>query len=179
MTDIDRKSAKHWKQWNRLYKSIQAETKNKKLEKHSEKIYDWQRGDRPIDEKTHANFASILNDELRRKKEQLRNKPGRQPAFDWLESLKNTSSRMDDEVAALQFLASSNQSSCKNLQETKSLIRQGLELTTQLVVRDLDQITKRQTDGEIAPDQQQLELIEFSNDMLNTATSLLEQSNDN
>lgn len=174
MTATDQERATAWNEWNRLYISIQAQNKRADVLKYNVKVADWEHAEKSLDTNTLAAMASILRTEIARKKEQLRNKPGRQPAIDWLKSLGDNASRMNDEIVVLGALEPSGDMPCADLQETIAIIKQSLRLSVQLVTTDQEQIEKRHAVGEFQLSPENKQLVETSKDTLNTARSLLE-----
>lgn len=173
MVPINMKDPKTWKTFNQLFKALQSETNKNKIEKYHDKVDDWKFNRHELDNEIIKKLVSILNDEIKRKKEQLRNKPGRQPATDWFRSLGSHVDRINDEIDVLQILTTPDDKPDHDLQATITLIMQSLRFSTQLIAVDQEQIEKRQAAREIQVDQQQKELLKFSKESLNAAISLL------
>lgn len=167
-------NAKAWKEFNQIYNTIQAEKNKKNFEKHYNRIDEWQLGQKKdnadADErKMISNLSFILNDEIKRKKEQLRNKPGRQPATDWFKSIKNHLKRMDAEIDVLQNISSDND----EIQTSIKLLNQSLRLSTVLIDVDREQIMQRRDAGDFELSEDQQEMLQATEKSINKAKSIL------
>lgn len=180
MSEVNSKNAGAWKGFNQLYFAIQAEKNKTTLETHYDNIEDWK-----IDHSQTETFVGngellsslvfILNDEVKRKKEHLRNKPGRQPAVDWIKSLKNHSKRVNSEIKVAQGMAGNELKQIKN-QDIKTsimLIKNGLKLSIQLLETDRGQILSRIAEGIIPLDEDLDNLLKATEYRINKAEDIL------
>lgn len=164
-----------WKEFNQLYSAIQAEKNKNTIEMHYKKVEDWQAHWRKADvhadeKKIVSRLFIVLNDEIKRKKEQLRNKPGRQAAVDWFKSIKNHLKRMDVEIEILSSVLPAS----SDFQENIQLLLQSLQLSTQLIDVDREQILKRHAAGDFELSNDQKELLQAAENSIEKANSILE-----
>lgn len=163
-----------WREFTGLYEAIQSETNREKLEHSYDDADQWQQDYADMSSQVMDPLIAILADEIRRKNEQLRNKPGRQQATDWFKSLQDHSMRMEYELSVLGLfdLTSGKGEQAQILVE---LILNSLEFSTRLVAADQSQITRRFEAGDFVVSQQQAELIDTASENQKKAMSRISQ----
>lgn len=157
-----------WEQFNQIFKVFQSEVNRENLETGYDTVDQWEQDHSNISAPIIRPLTSILSDEIRRKKEQLRNKPGRQQATDWFKSLANHATRMGQELEVLIFFDGSSDMGGQS-QALVTLITKSLHFSTRLVMADQSQINKRAEAGDFVLNQQQGELIDNASELLKKA----------
>ena len=157
-----------WEQFSQIFKVIQSEVNREGLEIVYETVDQWEQDHSNISAPVIRPLGSILNDEIRRKKEQLRNKPGRQKATDWFKSLANHTTRIGQELEVLTFFDGSSDMG-EQAQALVTLITKSLHFSARLVTADQLQISKRVENGDFVLNQRQDELTANAAELLKTA----------
>lgn len=180
MSDLNSKNAGAWKRFNQLYLAIQAEKNKNAIESHYDKIEDWKIDHRHTemfvgDGELLSSLVFILNDEVKRKKEHLRNKPGRQSAVDWIKSLNNHSKRINSEIKVALSMAGNRleQKEDHDIKTSIMLIKKSLRLSIQLIETDREQILTRYAEGNIPLDEDQDNLLKATEHSINKAQDIL------
>lgn len=158
---------KAWEQYIRIFGALHAEISKNNLESYYDGIDQWEQNSSEISSEVVDPLISILNDEIRRKKTQLGNKPGRQPATDWLKSLESHLLRLEDELLVMGYFE--QQAEDRAPQALLELILESLAFSVELVKADQSQITSRVEVGDFILSQQQQALMQRASDSLDKA----------
>jgi len=147
--EVMSQDAKYINEFNVLYSAIQAASKQKALENYLDEAVlrktDWlqQTGHHPA---MLESLWAILYDEIDRKNEQLRNKPGRQKAPDWQKKFDAHHNRLEKEFEVLQELRPGN----TYIDTCIGLLSESMRLSIELIDVDQQQLSKQNIAGRIS-----------------------------
>jgi hypothetical protein len=149
-----------WQGFDVLYKSIQSEQSEDRLENYAEKIFDWKSNSSvkelaEKDNKIISGLYLILKDEIKRHQELLSNSIGRQPATDWIASLISHLNRMSIELEIVETILPHRQ----DLESSLKILSNSLKFSVELLEEDIDQIIKREAAGNFLLTSEQQSLI--------------------
>jgi len=165
--------AEYFKQFNQLYTAIHTETNRAAMNKHL-RMAERMRADRVQETHNSLRIAhqvwSILYDEINRKKEQLRKKPGRQKAPDWFKKLIAHQERLNTELEILQEIQVK-----KDLEESVALLSESMHFSLRLIVVDQEQIRKQNTAGHISLSKEQTLQLQSATQVSTRATNFLKK----
>jgi hypothetical protein len=166
-------NAKYLKQFNQLYLKISNETNRSSLDAHQDDVdswrMNWELDSGDVNLAIAGHLGSILEDQVNRKQEQLRSKPGRQPAVDWIRELDDHARRLAFELGALQLLRQGE----ADIDESISLISKSMDLSVRVIAADQDQIQKQVSDGFITLTPEDEALLQTSNELSKQANDWL------
>ena len=156
--------AKYLREFNHLYLEISNETNRSSLDGHQDDVdswrMNWELDSGDVNLPVAGLLGAILEDQVNRKQEQLRIKPGRQPAVDWIQELDDHEKRLVFEFNALQLLNHGE----PDVDESISLISNGMDLSIRVIAEDQDQIQKQVNDGFITLTPQLESLLQTSSE---------------
>lgn len=166
-------NAKYLKGFNKLYLKISNETDRGQLDAHQDEAdrwrMNWELDAGDVNLALAGELGFILEDQANRKQEQLRNKPGRQPAVDWIQELGDHEKRLTSELNALQLLKPGK----PDIDESIALISSSMDLSVRVITEDQDQIQKQIRDGFITLNSEQEALLKSSSELSEKARDWL------
>lgn len=166
-------NAKYLKEFNKLYSKISNETNRSTLDAHQDDADSWRMnweldaGD--VDLALAGQLGGILEDQANRRQEQLRSKPGRQAAVDWIRELGDHEKRLALELNALQLLHPGE----PDVDESIDLISSSMDLSIRIIADDQDQIQKQVSDGFMTLNPEQEALLQTSGELSKKASDWL------
>ena len=164
---------KYFKEFNRLYSDISNATNSSSLDSQMDDAgvwrMNWELDSGDVNLVIAKQLWSILYDQYNRKDEGLRNKPGRQPAVDWIWELENHEQRLGFEISVLQEL----QPGQADVDTCISLIADSMDLSVKVIAADRDQIQKQVNDGFITLNPEQETLLQNSSELSKQASDWL------
>ena len=167
------KNAEFLREFNQLFLRISNETNRGNLDSHLDDVdswrMNWELDSGDVNLVLIGQLGFILEDQANRKQEQLRRKPGRQPAVDWIQELDDHQKRLGFELNALKQL----QPGEPEADESIALISKGMELSIRVIAADRDQLKKQVDDGFISLNSEQAALLQSSSELSKQASDWL------